>query len=184
MDVSSDSQKDGFKIAMAHFVVPKLGFRNFYGGVALWCPRLSLSLSLSAQDCSFFLLFPAGSVAAVSVFGVLLDGLSNVQKFLFSWEKQVSFTAICEGFALLKPGRFIDWEALSKQASKQANPNDDDACYVHAFIFIPRLASPCLALSLFSLKTRYQVTVVSWELFFFTVVRGDALVILQPSIFL
>ena len=35
MDVSSDSQKDGSKIAMAHFVVPKLGFRNFYGGVAL-----------------------------------------------------------------------------------------------------------------------------------------------------
>lgn len=65
-------------------------------------------LPLPLQDCSFFLLFLAGSVAAVSVFGVLLEGLSNVQKFLFSWEKQVSFTAICEGFALLKPGRFID----------------------------------------------------------------------------
>ena len=35
MDVSSDSQKDGSKIAMAHFGVPKLGFRNFCGGVAL-----------------------------------------------------------------------------------------------------------------------------------------------------
>jgi hypothetical protein len=87
MDVSSDSQKDGFKIAMAHFVVPKLGFRKF-----LWwsCVRMSKALSLSPplslslQDCSFFLLFPAGSVAAVSVFGVLLEGLSNVQKFLFS----------------------------------------------------------------------------------------------------
>ena len=153
MDVSSDSQKDGFKIAMAHFVVPKLGFRNFYGGVALWCPRLSLSLSLSAQDCSFFLLFPAGSVAAVSVFGVLLDGLSNVQKFLFSWEKQVSFTAICEGFALLKPGRFIDWEALSKQASKQTSkPQWWWWCLLCTCFHIypsSRLALPCLV-SLFS----------------------------------
>ena len=148
MDVSSDSQKDGFKIAMAHFVVPKLGFRNFYGGVALWCPRLSLSLSLSAQDCSFFLLFPAGSVAAVSVFGVLLDGLSNVQKFLFSWEKQVSFTAICEGFALLKPGRFIDWEALSKQASKQT-PMMMMMLVMYMLSYLslvsPRLALPCLS---------------------------------------
>lgn len=45
---------------------------------------LSPPLSLSLQDCSFFLLSPAGSVAAVSVLGVLLEGLSNVQKFLFS----------------------------------------------------------------------------------------------------
>lgn len=72
---------------------------------------LPLSLSLSLSPGLVFLsslFFLRECLAQFLCLESFRKGLSNVQKFLYSLEEQVLLTAICEGFALLKPGRFID----------------------------------------------------------------------------